>query len=31
MVEEVSDFYKEKGFEKVYVNINKDPRRVATL
>lgn len=31
MVEEISDFYKEKGFTKVYININKEPRRVATL
>lgn len=31
MVEEISDFYKEKGFKKVYININKEPRRVATL
>ena len=31
MVQEVSDFYKEKGYEKVYININKEPRRVATL
>ena len=31
MKEEVSEFYKEKGFNTVYVNINKEPRRVATL
>ena len=31
MVQEASDFYKEKGYEKVYININKEPRRVATL
>lgn len=31
MVEEISDFYKEKGFNRLYVNINKEPRRVATL
>ena len=31
MVETISEYYKQKGFEKVYVNINKEPRRVATL
>ena len=31
MVEKVSEFYKEKGYDKVYVNVNKEPRRVATL
>lgn len=31
MVEQASDFYKKKGFEKVYINTNKEPRRVATL
>ena len=31
MVQEVSEFYKEKGFIKVYINTNKEPRRVATL
>ena len=31
MKEEISDFYKEKGFNVVYININKEPRRVATL
>ena len=31
MKEDVSDFYKEKGFNVVYININKEPRRVATL
>ena len=31
MKEDISDFYKEKGFNVVYVNINKEPRRVATL
>jgi endogenous inhibitor of DNA gyrase (YacG/DUF329 family) len=31
MKEEISEFYKEKGFNTVYVNINKEPRRVATL
>lgn len=28
---EVSEYYKEKGVISVYVNINKEPRRVATL
>ena len=31
MVQEISKFYKEKGFNKVYINTNKEPRRVATL
>ena len=31
MVQEASDFYKEKGYEKVYINVNKEPRKVATL
>lgn len=31
MKQEISDFYKEKGFVTLYVNINKEPRRVATL
>ena len=31
MVEELSDFYKEKGFKTLYVATNKEPRRVATL
>ena len=31
MKEDISDFYKEKGFNVVYININKEPRRVATL
>ena len=31
MKENISDFYKEKGFNVVYININKEPRRVATL
>lgn len=31
MVQEVSEYYKKKGFDKVYININKEPRRVATL
>lgn len=31
MKKEVSEFYKEKGFTAVYINTNKEPRRVATL
>lgn len=31
MKEEISDFYKQKGFEVVYIATNKEPRRVATL
>ena len=31
MVIDVSEFYKNKGYVKVYVAINKEPRRVATL
>ena len=31
MKEEISEFYKGKGYDKLYVNINKEPRRVATL
>ena len=31
MKEEVSEYYKSKGFNVVYVNTNKEPRRVATL
>jgi len=31
MVQEISNFYKEKGYKKVYININKEPRRVAIL
>lgn len=31
MKEEASDFYKEKGFDTVYISTNKEPRRVATL
>lgn len=31
MKQEISDYYKEKGFVTLYVNINKEPRRVATL
>jgi hypothetical protein len=28
---EISEYYKEKGFNVVYINTNKEPRRVATL
>lgn len=28
---EISDYYKEKGFCTVYIAVNKEPRRVATL
>lgn len=31
MKEEISEYYKQKGYIKLYVGINKDPRRVATL
>ena len=31
MKQEISDYYKEQGYICVYVNINKEPRRVATL
>ena len=31
MIIEVSDFYRQKGFTRGYVNVNKEPRRVATL
>jgi hypothetical protein len=31
MVEEISEYYKNKGYNKVYINTNKEPRRVATL
>ena len=31
MKEEISDFYKQKGYEVVYIATNKEPRRVATL
>jgi HNH endonuclease len=31
MKQEISDFYKSKGFVVVYINTNKEPRRVATL
>ena len=28
---DISDYYKNKGFDVVYVNTNKEPRKVATL
>lgn len=31
MKEQISNYYKQKGFNTVYININKEPRRVATL
>lgn len=31
MKEEISEYYRQKGFTKLYVGINKDPRRVATM
>ena len=31
MKEEISDYYRRKGFDTLYVNINKEPRRVAIL
>ena len=31
MKEIASEFYREKGFDVVYISINKEPRRVATL
>ena len=31
MKEEISEYYKEKGFNTVYIAVNKEPRRVATL
>ena len=31
MKQEISEYYKNKGFNVVYININKEPRRVATL
>lgn len=31
MVEEISEYYRKKGYTKLYVNTNKEPRRVATL
>ena len=31
MKEEVSEYYRQKGFTRLYIGVNKDPRRVATL
>lgn len=31
MKQEISEFYKQKGFDVVYISTNKEPRRVATL
>lgn len=31
MKEEISEYYRQKGFIKLYIGINKDPRRVATM
>lgn len=31
MKQEISEYYKNKGFNVVYINTNKEPRRVATL
>lgn len=31
MKEDISEYYKNKGFVTLYININKEPRRVATL
>ena len=31
MKEEISEYYKDKGFDVVYIGVNKEPRRVATL
>ena len=31
MVQEISKYYEKQGFDKVYVNTNKEPRRVACL
>ena len=31
MIKELSDYYQKNGFDKLYVNTNKEPRRVATL
>lgn len=31
MKQEISEYYKEKGYCVVYIGINKEPRRVATL
>lgn len=31
MKQEISEYYKNQGFECVYINTNKEPRRVAVL
>lgn len=31
MKQEISEYYKNKGYDKLYVNVNKEPRRVATI
>ena len=31
MKQEISEYYKSKGYDKLYVNTNKEPRRVATI
>lgn len=31
MKQEISKYYKKKGYSAVYINMNKEPRRVATL
>lgn len=31
MVEEISEYYKDKGYNVVYIATNREPRRVATL
>ncbi|MCR4934426.1 MAG: HNH endonuclease [Lachnospiraceae bacterium] len=31
MKQEISEYYKKKGYDKLYVAVNKEPRRVATL
>ena len=31
MKQEISEYYKKKGYNKLYVAVNKEPRRVATL
>ena len=31
MKQEISEYYKKKGYDVVYINTNKEPRRVATL
>jgi len=31
MIQAISEYYLQKGFDKVYINTNKEPRKVATL